>query len=173
MLKTFFISMTIVATLFFLAAFDVPHVKDIANQELQKFTFEPLAYLLIFFTGALCLTPDRFRGCISLFFEKYSPKVRIAYEFSAGSVLGWGIGTGVATVLQNSMDMLPFVVAVCCLFLLMAMGPLWANDSVGGLATKYKEFMLNNRKGKKAIQLCGVALIIIASWGITQWWNNG
>lgn len=169
MLKTFFISTAIVAILFFLAAFDEPHAKNIANQELQKYTFEPLAYLLIFFSGALCLTPDRFRGRISLFFERYSPKVQMAYEGSAGTVLGWGIGMGAATVLKDGMAMFPLVVAVCCSFLLLAMGPLWANESVGGLATKYKEFMLGNRKGKKAIQLCGISLIIIAFWGLIQW----
>ncbi|WP_250656436.1 hypothetical protein [Alkalimarinus coralli] len=156
-----------------MAAFDAPHAKDIANQELQKFTFEPLTYLLIFCTGSLCLTPDRFRGKISLFFEKHSPKVRATYEGCAGSVLGWGIGSGAATVLKNGMAMLPVVVVVCCIFLILAMGPLWANESVGGLATKYKEFMVAERKGKLALQLCGVGLIIIASWGLVQWWHNG
>ena len=172
MLRVFFISTVFVAVLFFLSANNIPHARDIALQNLRNHTFEPLIYVLVFFIGARCLTPYRSSGRISIFFENFSPKIQMLYEGSAGTVLGWGIGTGAASVINDGMVMLPLVVATCCILLLLSMVPLWANESVGRVASKYKNFMPGDRKGMKVIQFCGVSFLIFSTDGMIQWLGN-
>jgi len=173
MLITFFSSTAIVSVLFFLAAFDVPHAQNIANQELQKYTLEPLTYLIIFTSGALLLSPVRYRGGLLNFIERNSNKVRFAYEAGAGSVLGWAIGGGAATILNDGLIMLPVVSVVCFLFLFVAMGPLWVTETSGNIIEKYRQFMFVEIKGKLAIQICGLALIVLSISGFVQWVKSG
>ncbi|WP_144375516.1 hypothetical protein [Thiolapillus brandeum] len=82
-------------------------MKSIANQEIQRYTFEPLALALYIVTGLICLSPDRYRSRFAEFIGNNSDKLHIAYQASAGSILGWGIGTGAAFVLSAGLNALP------------------------------------------------------------------
>lgn len=172
-MKTFLTTTFVLAVLFFLAENNVPHMQDVANQELQRYTFEPLAFAMYFVTGLICLSPSHYRGKITRFIESHSIKLQIAYQASAGSILGWGTGTGAGLILKTGLDALPLVIAICCLFMLLALGPLWIYESAGGLAMQYRQFMLTERRYEPLLKFLGVMLIGMSGWGIGSWWLNG
>jgi len=157
------------ACLFYFAGAGVPHFQNIANQELQRYTFEPFLLSLFVLTGLICIFYSFPFVKLPTYVFSWNRKLVKLYIASAGSIIGWGIGTGIHYVQAKGVGAFPLVLGTNVLFMLLAISPLNINKSLLKLVDEKR----HEYTTQEALCFFGFVLSSLGLWGIGQWWLNG